>query len=430
MWLLYEVLLIIGFLLYVPGAVLRGRLPHRKWRMRLGRYPDEVTQRLAGGQTIWIHAVSVGEAIAARPLITALSKTYPNYTVVLSTITPSGFSVAAQQVGERGIAIYFPLDLRVCVTRALDVLKPRILLLMESEFWPVMLHLAKARKIPIALVNGRTSARAFRRYQLVRPFVARMLGHVDCFLMQSQVDAERVIAMGAPAKRVSVAGNLKWDASLSARPATATLQTSAARLGLRNGDTVIVAGSTHPGEEETVLTAFKALRRPDRPLRLIIAPRHMERLPEVEELIRRSRLRVARLSQVLTTVPWEVGLVDTFGELAQYYGLATIAFIGGSLIPHGGQNPLEPASLGKPVLFGPFMHNFPDIVRELLEHRAARQLTGVGELTVALKELLDNRAVASEMGRRAQALTEERSGATRRILESIKPLLTASSSST
>ena len=426
MWFFYELLYIIGFLLYLPNALWRKRLPARGWTMRLGRYPASIQAGWSGrdmSRPIWLHAVSVGETLASQPLQRALRHAYPASPLVVSTITPSGFSVASKQTDHEA-TIFFPLDLRVCVRRALTQVRPRIVLLMESELWPMMVRLTHAAHIPIAVVNGRISARAFRRYRLMRPWVKPFLRQVDLLLMQSQADADRIMALGASPSTVRVVGSLKWDASLGTRPTEDTLRATAARIGLGREDLVIVAGSTHRGEEEAVLQAFCELRASGTHLRLILAPRHLERLSEVEALVRRMGLTSVRLSQP-ATASWGVGLVDAFGHLPTYYGLADVTFIGGSLIPHGGQNPLEPASLGKPVVFGPFMHNFTEIAHQLVTYQAAQQLSGPAELTQVLHELLEDRRLAMAMGRRAQELVEKSRGTTHRTLEALAPLLTA-----
>lgn len=423
MWVLYEILLVIGLLLYLPKAVWRRRLPHRGWSMRLGRYPERIVRSLRGRRALWVHAVSVGEALAARPLLNALTQAAPADAVVLSTVTPSGFAMASQHVGPGGVALYFPLDLRPCVTRALETIRPRLLLLMESELWPTVIRLTKARGVPVAVVNGRISPRAFARYQMVRSWLGGMLRRVDLFLMQSRTDAERVIQLGAPPGAVQVVGSLKWDASLGARPAPEAIREAAARLGLDDRQPVIVAGSTHRGEESAALEAFRTLRASHKGARLLIAPRHLERLAEVEGLIRQAGLSGARLSRPPAADEWQVGLVDTWGELPLYYGLASVVVIGGSFIPHGGQNPLEAACLGKPVVFGPSMHNFADIAQQLLAHHAARQLSDASELAGALHALLADRTQSQDMGRLAYELTERCRGATQRTLDALRPLL-------
>ncbi len=426
MWWLYELLLGVGLLLYVPSALWRRRLPHQGWSMRLGRYPAAVLDRLKGQQVLWVHAVSVGEVLAAHPFLQALSTAYPDDPLVLSTITPGGFDVATKRSGTWAVPVYFPLDFSLCAARALDRLRPRILVLMESELWPNLIRLVHGRGIPILVVNGRISAPAYRRYLWVRPWLRGMLRRVSRFLMQSAEDANRVIQLGAPKEKVQVVGSLKWDASLAARPTPEDVQALCARIGLNGSRSVIVAGSTHRGEEAILLRAFAAVRTQRTGLGLILAPRHLERLSEVDGLIAHAGLRGCRLSQVGADTPWDVMIVDTFGQLPRVYGLATVAFIGGSLIPHGGQNPLEAASLGKPLLFGPSMDNFAAIVHELLAHHAARQVSNERELTDVLQELLFDPSQANEMGRRARELTEQFQGATQRTLEALHPWLTSS----
>jgi 3-deoxy-D-manno-octulosonic-acid transferase len=472
MWWLYEVLLILGSLAYLPKAVWRRRLPHRGWAMRLGRYPARVDEVLRGRRPVWMHAVSVGEVQAVRPLIRALQARAPEEPLVLSTVTPGGFQMAAEGVGPRGVAVYFPLDLRACVRRALGVLHPRALLLVESELWPTVIREAKARGIPVVLVNGRISARAFRRYRRMKRWVALMLTQVDGFLMQAQEDADRLIQLGAPARLVQVSGNLKWEASLFARPTPSQIEETAGQLHLNGQDVVMTAGSTHRGEERALLESVRVLRSRHPRLRLILAPRHLERVAEVEALVSSMGFTPHRLSQwsptgksldfardlssrdpepvegpVAPSCPpvgrnperprskiggvegpsdrthWDVGLVDAFGQLPRYYGVATVVFIGGSLIPHGGQNPLEAAGLGKPLVFGPFMHNFAEIAQTLVANQAARQLHDASQLTGALQSLFSDAAATAAMGRRAQRLVERSQGALDRTLAALSAYL-------
>lgn len=431
MGVIYEILLFIGFLLYLPRAVWRGRLPHRGWTMRLGRYPDSVKQRLAGGGAVWIHAVSVGETIAAKPLARAINAAHPRIPLVLSTVTPAGFAVASTLVGEQGVAVFAPLDFRASVSRAFKTIRPRLLLLVESELWPNLIRLAAGAGIPVVVVNGRVSERAFRRSLKVRRWLAGTLEAVHRFLMQTELDAERITRMGAPASRVSVVGSLKWDASLASRPRAEELQALAGRLGLDEAHPVIVAGSTHRGEEGHVLATFEHLRASRTPARLILAPRHLERIGEVEALAKRRGIAAQRSSAIRSPdQPWEMAIVDTLGQLPAYYGLAAAVFVGGSLIPHGGQNPIEPCSLGKPVVFGPSMENFTEIVQQLLAHQACYQLRGPAELTRTLQGLLANPEEARVMGARAQALVERLSGTTQKTLQALEGLLTFPSFST
>ena len=250
-----------------------------------------------------------------------------------------------------------------------------------------------------------------------------MVERVDLFLMQSQVDADRIRALGAAPEKVRVVGSLKWDASLGDRPTPDAIQAMAGRLGLSGQEIVVMAGSTHRGEEVMVLRAYQALRASHQRVRLILAPRYLERLAEVEGLVRQAGFTPVRLSHHTGGEKWQIGIVDVFGQLPLYYGLATVVFIGGSFIPHGGQNPLEACSVGKPVVFGPSMYNFETIAHQLLAHHAARQAASEDELTQFFAELIDNQAEAHAMGRRAHALTEQFQGATQRTLDALQPLL-------
>ena len=417
----------VGFLCYLPKALWRRRLPHRGWSMRLGRYPAHVRQALHGKRAIWVHAVSVGEVLAIRPLIQELTAQQPDTPLVPSTVTPTGFQVASKLMGGRGTVIYEPLDFRFAVNRALDLIQPRILLLVESEFWPNLICTIARRGVPIAVVNGRVSSRAFRRHMLAQPLLAGLFRTITLFLMQTQMDADRIIKMGARPSQVKVLGSLKWDASLMSRPKPAEIQALASRLGLAREDALIVAGSTHRGEETAVFEAFQSVRTPGQRVRLVVAPRHMERMDEVEALARERGMQVQRVSSFAASAPWDVLVVDTMGQLPLYYGLATVAFVGGSLVRHGGQNPLEPASLGKPVLFGPSMENFSEIVQQLLVHQAAHQLQSPQELPDRLAELLTNPTEAQISGAQAQALVERLSGVSRRTLDALAPFLRGAS---
>ena len=418
----YELLYLLGLLIYLPKGLWRRRLPHRGWSMRLGRYPAEVLAKLRGPDPVWIHAVSVGEVLALRPLVRALRQASPAIPLVLSTVTAGGFEVASKTFGGEVVPIYWPLDLGGCARRALEAVHPRALLLTESELWPTVLRQANARRIPVAVINGRLSPRAFRRYRLAPAWTASVLAQVDLLLMQHQDDADRLLALGAPKDRVRVAGNLKWEASLDTRPSPEAVQATAARIAAREADLILIGGSTHRGEEAALLSAWQRLRKTYPTLRLILAPRHLERLDEVEHLARRRQAGVARLSDHAPRA-WDIGLVDTFGRLPEFYALSTVVFVGGSLIPHGGQNPLEAAGLGKPVVFGPSMHNFEAIAQALLEHQAARPLAGTADLARVVGELFADRAQAEAMGRRAQQLVEASRGTTQRLLDSLRPLL-------
>lgn len=435
----YQALLVLGLIVvYLPVSLWRRRLPHRGWTMRLGCYPADVRSRLADARpTIWLHAVSVGEAIAAKPLVAQLRRRYPHVRLVISTITPTGFAVASKDYAEVATVIVAPFDLRWCVARAFRLIRPSVLLLMESELWPVWIDEAQRQEVPVAVVNGRMSERAFNRYQRVRGLMTRMMRSVSRYLMQSQVDAARIRRLGAPEDRVAVLGSLKWDASLGSRPEPSALDALKSRIGWQPDQPLIVAGSTHRGEETALLDALKQIRQQQPAARLIIAPRHIERAADIERLVGERGFSVRRVSRVpgsegtccsTQRVPSEPGtdvlIIDTLGQLPSYYALATVVFVGGSLIPRGGQNPLEPAGLGKPVVFGPSMDNFAEIAQQLIASEAAVQLRGPHELAPTLLDLLQRPDYAQQLGRNAKATVERCRGASDRILLALDPLLT------
>lgn len=423
MWFFYELLYLLGYLIYLPGAVARRRLPHSGWRMRLGCYPKSVLDTLQNRETFWLHAVSVGEFMAARPLIDALHREQPQTPIVCSSVTPGGYGLARKHVDGKGVPIYLPMDLKCPIRRAINRLHPKILILMESEIWPRLIQQSEEVHVPVVVVNGRVSdrtyARAKRRLRWVRP----VLNRVSFFLMQSEQDAARVRELAGERAKIRVTGNLKWDASFSFAPSAEDLNQKRHELHIDEGDSVLTAGSTHRGEEKALLNTLRQLNTSaERPVRLILAPRHLERLPEVEAEIRSAGFRYVRYSQSASK-DWQVLLVDVFGQMPLLYGLADAVFIGGSLIPHGGQNPLEAAALGKPTVFGPHMHNFSEITRQLLEAEAAEQLESAASLLPAVRSLLENPTRTAAIAENARKLSHQSLGATQLTFEAINELL-------
>jgi 3-deoxy-D-manno-octulosonic-acid transferase len=354
--LLYRALALLALAAYAPFAFLRSLAGRRRLgdvRGRLGRaeYPD-----LSGG--IWLHAVSVGEIGVARNLIAALRRARPDLRIGVSVTTEAGRDLALRTFSGETPVFPFPFDLDGPVEKSLDRVRPGAVVLTETELWPLFLERTARRGIPVALVNGRISTRSYGRYRLVRPWFAATLRRVTLLAMQSAADARRVEAIGAPSDRVCVLGNVKFDLP-PARPFP-----DAARLReAADGRPVLVAGSTREGEEEILLDAWSRL--PGRPL-LVLAPRRPERFDAVAEEVARRGLRLLRRSSPTRSGDGAASrpdayLLDSIGELASAYGEATIAFVGGSLLPHGGQNPIEAWAAGVPVLCGPHMENFRDV---------------------------------------------------------------------
>jgi 3-deoxy-D-manno-octulosonic-acid transferase len=406
-----------GLPVFLTQAVLRG-----KYRRGLGQRFGSVAEWSGTASPLWLHAVSVGEVMAAAPLARELANRHPEIPLLVSTVTDTGRAVAEQRM-PGGRHVYFPLDFGWIARRALDRLHPRLVLLTETELWPNFLAACRERGTPVVLINGRISPRSFPRYRLVRRWFQRVLEDIRLFCMQSAQDAERILALGAPEDRVRVVGNLKFDLPTAGREA----DTASARgaLGLLPGQRLVAAGSTHRGEEDVILEAFRgaSATRPD--LCLLLAPRHPERLEEVEGQVRRAGLSWVRRSRLpaASAAGAPVILLDTVGELARLYAAASVVFVGGSLIPHGGQNILEPAAYARPVLHGPHMGNFAEM-RDLFQQAgAAIQVTDGRSLRRHLEALLDDPSTANRMGKAGREIVEAHRGATRRTADLTDALL-------
>lgn len=385
---------------------------------RMGRVPRHLQPE---HPSIWVHAVSVGELVSATRLIRELTEQSPDYRVLISTTTRSGQKLARERFGVDRV-FYFPLDFGWIVRRYLTRLRPALLVLLETEFWPNVLAECARAEIPVAVVNARISDRSFPRYQRLRRFWKPWLSSIRLFLAQSTEDAARLRAIGAPAGRVGVMGNLKFDVRSLGQPAI----TAALRAHLAPGTRVLVCGSTADGEEEMLLGVYPALLSSHPTLVLILAPRHPERFDRVAELIEQRGLRCLRRSEWMEhpslLVPGTVLLLDSIGELGSVYSLASVAFVGGSLVPMGGHNPLEPAQFGVPIVMGGFYENFRAIVEPMLEGGALR-LTAKETVEETLNYLLREREDADLMGARALEFFDSRAGATGRALQALAGLL-------
>ena len=395
-------------------------------RERLGMIRPELIRLSRERPVIWVHAVSVGEVLAISRLVKTLDAALPGYFIVISTTTRTGQALARERFGAERV-FYCPLDLPWAVRTYLKALQPRLLVLAETEFWPNLLSTCYRRGIPVAVVNARVSDRSWPRYRRLRRHWRTFLSRLSCVLAQSETDAERLKAIGCLPQRVTVSGNLKFDVRI-AEEAEATLQLKALAQGLR----FVVAGSTLEGEEAALLEAWPRLLEADPQLAMVLAPRHPERFGAVAALldksgvawVRRSDWR-AQMEEIIQPLkPGTIVLLDTIGELASVYSLASVAFVGGSLIPAGGHNPLEPAQFGVPIVMGPHYVNFRAITEDLLAHQAVR-IAARGELAAVLIELLQEPSVAQAMGSRARQVFSSQAGATGRCVEALKELLAA-----
>ena len=427
MYFAYSLLTLVVFVVISPYFVYQA-IRYKKYigslRQRLGFLP--ISFNIDGDDSIWIHAVSVGEVLTARAIAADLKTRYPRLRLFLSTTTIAGQQIARRQIQHADGVFYFPFDWTLTSRRTLNLVRPRLFLMMETEIWPNLLRLCRKRGVKTVVINGRISQRSYPRYRIVRPFFRRVLADVDRFCMQSEESARRLISLGADASRVTVSGSLKFDSlqrpsSTHARPRDRVLRF----FRVSANRTVIVAGSTLKGEEAAVLRAFVRVKSALPSALCVLAPRQPERFGEVERLARDAGFVVMRRTELpIDAEPRaDVIVLDTIGELAQLYQLATAVFVGGSLADHGGHNILEPAIFGKPIVFGPHMQNFKEIAGAFLSNDAAIQVQSDRELDTALVALVTDPIRRARLGAAARALVEANRGAKEKTLAVIGELL-------
>ena len=422
MYWIYSALLAAGLLVSLPYWLYQT-LRHGKYHAGLGERMGRIPQRLTAQPsrpTIWIHAVSVGEVLAVSGLVSELKARFTQYRVVVSTTTDTGQKLARTRFASENV-FYFPLDFAFAIGPYLRLLQPELIVMAETEFWPNFLRLAHASGARIAVVNARISDRSWPGYRRFRRLLVRVLQQIDLFLAQTEEDAHRLEAIGAPAQRVHVTGNLKFDvAAPAAPPIVGSLRTS---FQQSQAGPVIVCGSTVDGEEPLLLQAFVNVLASHPRAVVILAPRHPERFGEVTELLNQLGMRFWRRSLWSgDSLTGGILLIDTIGELAALYGLADIAFVGGSLVPRGGHNIIEPAVHGVPIVVGNHTENFRDIVGLFQSHGAVR-VVGPAELPLVLMELISNPDERAELGRRAAQTLRTQMGATQRTLNALQELL-------
>jgi 3-deoxy-D-manno-octulosonic-acid transferase len=445
---IYSFLMGTAALLLLPYWLVRGLregkyLANLRERLGFSTAPlDKLPADRAGA--IWIHAVSVGELLSSVALAKRLKEAYPGRPLVVSTTTITGQSLARERMPFADAIFYFPLDWRFCVRRVLLAARPSLVVVLETEIWPNFLREAHRQNIPVIFIGGRISDRSFARYQsylakfafFLRPFLLSALANASAFLMQSEKDAERIRALGAPTERVSVSGNLKYDMEL---PAATALSSWLEAEALRQGRSpIVVAGSVVAAEEPLALIAFGVLQGEHPNALLVLAPRKPERFEAAADFIHESRRKFIRRSQLALSahvngvaagsngsIPRDVTviLLDTIGELASLYRLADGAFVGGSLVPSGGHNILEPAAFGKIPVFGPSMENFAEIAARFVTADAAIQVESPEDAGVAWIELLRDPERRQKMGENAKHLVDSSRGATDRALAEISKFL-------
>lgn len=425
MYLLYSALLALVLLAGTPYW-LYEMARYGKYRLGLGQRFGHVPNSLRSTdrKTIWIHAVSVGEVLAVGQLVNRLRTEFPQYRVAVSTTTDTGQQLAASRFGQENV-FYFPLDFRFAVRRYLAALRPELIVIAETEFWPNLLRLGKVSGARIAIVNARISDRSFPGYRRWRTLLERVLQNVSLFMAQTDEDSRRLIAIGAPADRVLTGGNLKFDA---AQPAAAPI-VDRLKLAIRadGASPVVLFGSTVSEEEELLMPAFRQVLSAYPGAVIMLAPRHPERFEEVAALLENAGLRYLRRSS------WDgaslkggVFLVDSIGELGAMYGLADLAVVGGSFVPAGGHNILEPAFHGVPIVVGPHTHNFRDIIGTFKKAGGVR-VVQASSLPAALIQLLNNPSQRQALGSRARQTLISSRGATEFAIERLRALVVADS---
>ncbi len=429
LWFIYNLLFAIGFLAMLPRFLFRMAKRGgyaRDFAQRFGRYAAPVRAQLEAGRRVWVHAVSVGEVFVALRFMDELRSRRPGVKFVLSTTTSTGHAIAAGKIAEPDVLIYFPLDFPSVTRRVLDLLRPLALVLVECELWPNLIRLARQRGTPVLLINGRISAHSHNGYRKLRVFTRPLLAQVDRMCVQSEADRDRLVDLGADAARVHIVGSAKYDlvpVDGSGERARAVLTAA----GIRPDDLVLLGGSTWAGEEVALLDIYKSLRPRFPRLALVLVPRHAERAGSVLKEIEARGLSVIRRTAInggaAPSARADVLLVDTTGELRGFYVCATVIFIGKSLTEHGGQNVIEPALEGKPILVGPNMENFAAIMADFRQADALLQVRDAAQLAVEIESLLSDPARRQGYGERAARLVRAQSGAARKTIDLLEPMM-------
>lgn len=426
MRLVYNILLLIfaipGLLFFLLKMLITGKY-RNSFLQKLGGRQKQILAHLPAGRRVWIHAVSVGEVTAAAPVVAALKKQEPDVRIIFSTSTETGQGMAHRLVKGVDAFIYFPLDIPFAVNRMLTLARPDVFVLVETELWPNFLAACRRRGIKVIMVNGRISPRSFAKYRRTRFFWKQALKNVDAAGMITNIDAKRIIRMGMSKDRIEVLGNAKYDA-LAAMAAPELHDDIMTRFGIRPDEKILVAGSTHAGEEEIIINVYKELLKTYPDFKLILVPRHIERANDVISL-----LRQANLNDMITATEMRAGkmrqyerifVVDVIGELFKVYSLATVVYCGGSLAPKGGQNILEAAAWGKVIFYGPSMEDFTQEATLLEQAGAGIRITNAGELQQGILKVLANPDDLRARGQRGRAVVQANMGAAVRYSERIR----------
>ncbi len=448
MYLIYNFLLITILMITSPFLIYKilTKEKHRKgFKQKLGILPNELKNphpsnfpplqgEGQGGDRLFsyekrihIHAVSVGEVLAIAPFVKELKMRHPEVKIIFSTVTPTGNELAHKRIPEADHIIYFPFDLPWIVKKVVNVIRPHIYITVETELWPNFLRRVKLSGAKSIVINGRISPHTFKGYSYIRPFMKRVLANIDILCMQSEEDARRIREIGAPEQSVTVTGNMKYDQRF-VDISEAEMQKKRDLFGITSDDRVIIAGSTHRGEDEIIIDAFKDCLNSNGNVRLIIVPRHIERTGEVVKLVQQKGMKPVkrtglRDSDKNVITPDTIIIVDTIGELSTLYSIASVVIIGGSFIPHGGQNPLEAMYYKKPVIFGQHMFNFREITGKILQAGAGIRVEKNEDLSGILKDLINDPQRQRDMGEKGYQIIVKNRGAIERNLAVVEKFL-------
>ncbi|WP_286170201.1 glycosyltransferase N-terminal domain-containing protein [Halocella sp. SP3-1] len=425
MYIIYNIIIFLAFILYLP--VLLFKFIRGKYREgfleRLGFLPSELINKTWGDRVIWLHAASMGETIAAGVLIKRIREEYPAATLLVSTISNTGRSMAAKNEMIDGV-FYFPLDIAWIAGKVIEKINPALIIMMETELWPNLIKKASKAGCKLMLASGRISDSSIKNYRYIKPLIRDVLKKIDIFSMQSSIDYERIISLGAPEERVYCTGNIKFD-RFDGLNLDVNHDELLKEFKLDNLGPIIVAGSTHEGEEEKLLTVFKEVKKEYPDAVLMIAPRYIERAEQLLKDFKERGFNTVLRTRIVNYDPGRdsIILVDTIGELVKLYSLADLVFVGGSLIPRGGHNILEPAALGKPVFFGPHMFNFAADTRDILAAGAGVQVNDEKELAAEILTYLSDRDKLCKMGQQGREIINQNRGAVDKNLEFLNRLL-------
>ena len=424
---LYNLAAILIVTIIIPIFLLRATRERgfvERIKQSFGFYPKETIDKVARKDAIWVHAASVGEIVATSPLVREFRKAFPTSPILVSVVTTGGYEMANRIIKDADAIIYFPLDLPFLASRVVDRIRPRVFLPVETELWPNFLKKAKQLDVPVMMVNGRISDRSVKQYKYLFGMLREMIGTVKCFAMQSSIDADYIMRLGAPRELVTVTGNTKFDQAYTSVSPDERAELIR-ELGLSGASHIMIAGSTHRGEEELVLAAFRAVREQEPGVRLIIAPREVLRTMEVEHLCRRAGFTVNTRKNLQQGGEGgeDIVILDTVGELGRVYGLGDVIYIGGSLVAHGGHNILEPAAHGKAIIVGNQMFNFKDIHALFRSHDAVVTVTNGEELTRETLRLFGDPAERERLVRETLAIIDENKGASEKSAKILVEML-------